>query len=95
MPADPEGFEFIPGEDLGCVGAGHGHAHLVGGDPGFGVLVPPQDDLHHACGVLGPRGQGHAGVVVGSHSHVQMGDMQQPLHVPEFVFVGCGDVDSL
>lgn len=52
-------------------------------------------DLHHACGVLGPRGQGHAGIVVGSHSHVQTGDMRRPLHVLEFVFVGCGDVDSL
>lgn len=95
MPADPECSEFIPGEDLCRVCAGHGVAHLAGGDPGPGVLVPPQDDLYHACCVLGPSRQGHSGIIVGSHGHIKTGETQWPLHVLELIFVGCGDVDSL
>lgn len=75
--------------------AGHGLAHLAGGDPGPGVLVPSQNDLDHARRVLGSWGQGHAGIVVGSHGHVKMGEAQRPLHILELVLVGCGDVDSL
>lgn len=75
--------------------AGHRIAHLAGGDPGSGILVPPKDDLYHACCVLGPSRQGHAGIIVGSHSHIKTGETQWPLHVLELVLVGCGDVDSL
>ena len=95
MPADPKRSEFIPGQDLGRVRAGHGVAHLAGGDPGPGVLVPPQDNLYHARCVLGSGGQGHAGIIVGSHGHIKTGEPQRPLHVLELVLVGRGDVDSL
>lgn len=95
VPADPKRSELIPGEDLGGVCAGHGLAHLAGGDPGPGVLVSPQDDLNHPRGVLGPRGQGHAGVVVGSHGQVETSEALWPLHVLELVLVGRGDMNSL
>lgn len=95
MPADPEHSELIPGEDLGRVCASQGLAHLAGRYPGPGVLMSPQDNLDHACCVLGPGGQGHPGVVVGSHSHVKTAKAPWSLHVLELVFVGCGDVDSL
>lgn len=95
MPADPECSEFIPGEDLGRVCAGHRVAHLAGGDPGPGVLVAPQDNLYHACRVLGPGGQSHSSIIVGSHSHIKTGETQWPLHILELILVGCGDVDSL
>lgn len=94
-PVDPECSELIPGEDLGRVRAGHRLTHLAGRDPGPGVLVTPQDDLDHARRVLGPRGQGHTGVIVGSHSHVEMGEVLWPLHILELILVGCGDMDSL
>lgn len=95
MPADPERSELIPGEDLGCVCASHRLSHLAGRDPGPGVLMPPQDNLDHAGRVLGPRGQGHAGIIVGAHSHVKTGEAPWLLHVLELVLVGCGDMDSL
>lgn len=95
VPADPECSEFIPGEDLGCGCAGHRLTHLAGGDPGPGVLVPPQNNLNHARCVLGSWGQGHTGIVVGSHGHVETGEAQWPLHILELVLVGRGDVDSL
>lgn len=75
--------------------AGHRLTHLAGRDPGPGVLVSPQDDLDHARRVLGPRGQGHTGVIVGSHSHVETGEVLWPLHILELILVGCGDMDSL
>lgn len=95
VPADPKRSELIPGEDLGRVCADHRLAHLAGGDPGPGVLVSPQDDLNHLRCVLGSGGQGHTGVIVGSHRQVEMSEALWPLHILELILVGRRDMDSL